>query len=85
VCGPSNIAVDTILQRVVSAIEVQSKLSGRNGGTASKYLNRIVRIGHPARIHSSILQYTLDHHIAHDEVSKVMMLAFAHFMLRINI
>jgi superfamily I DNA and/or RNA helicase len=65
VCAPSNIAVDTILNRVIQllgTIEV-----GRSTGLA-KYRDRIVRIGHPARIAATILQYTLDYHIENDDV-----------------
>ncbi|QPG75752.1 hypothetical protein FOA43_003112 [Brettanomyces nanus] len=46
ICGPSNISVDTILERLSSFFVDQS--------------NKLVRIGHPARILPQILKHSLD-------------------------
>mgnify|MGYP000845496258 CR=1 FL=1 len=48
ICGPSNISVDTILERL-------SDFISNNGG-----YDKLVRIGHPARILPQILKHSLD-------------------------
>ena len=66
VCAPSNIAVDTILYRLVDAL---SKNTKDRSTSLIQLRNRIIRLGHPARVSASILDFTLDSHIANDEVS----------------
>lgn len=58
VCGPSNVSVDTILERLSPAF---------NEGTDKKRKKRsrdnpekLIRIGHPARLLGAILQHSLD-------------------------
>ncbi|CAH6720232.1 DNA polymerase alpha-associated DNA helicase A [[Candida] jaroonii] len=49
VCGPSNISVDTILERLSS-----------NFGGKKKNNGKLIRIGHPARLLDKNLQHSLD-------------------------
>lgn len=67
---PSNIAVDTILSRLSKSLDqyaLEKKLpSIRN---VQELKRKIIRLGHPARISQEILHYTLDSHIASDEVN----------------
>eukprot|EP00934_Nitzschia_sp_Nitz4_P006912 Nitzschia sp. Nitz4//scaffold37_size175936//112246//115314//NITZ4_002054-RA/size175936-processed-gene-0.227-mRNA-1//-1//CDS//3329549812//6902//frame0 len=61
VAAPSNVAVDNILERLMQPSPTQS-----SGGTRSKRRGdktpsiRAVRLGHPARIKTSILSYSLE-------------------------
>ena len=59
VTAPSNVAVDNILERLVQAYEPQSKAKSKRKGNSPRLL-RAVRLGHPARIKSSILSYSLE-------------------------
>ena len=70
VCAPSNIAVDTILSRVSHTLEHLEKQASmiKSSHNLPKLKNQMVRIGHPARVSSSILHYTLDYLISIDEV-----------------
>jgi len=58
------VAVDTILQRLVAltpSLASQNKRKKTRGSKSSNGTNlRVVRLGHPARIQSSILQYSLE-------------------------
>ncbi|ODV58720.1 ATP-dependent 5'-3' DNA helicase HCS1 [Ascoidea rubescens DSM 1968] len=47
ICGPSNISIDTILERLVHIDQIPK--------------DKILRIGHPARLLSSIQYYSLDY------------------------
>lgn len=62
VCAPSNIAVDTILSRLADEFAMKPKLSQKGAA-----LN-MVRLGHPARVSSNAMQYSLDYLISIDEV-----------------
>ncbi|KAL7663484.1 DNA helicase [[Candida] zeylanoides] len=53
VCAPSNIAVDTILERLASAFEPRKRR-----GSASR--EQLIRIGHPARLLPANLAHSLD-------------------------
>lgn len=85
VCAPSNIAVDTVLARLATCRHSSSGDSrrkkgkdhkasgggGDGGGGGGGQLNlQMVRLGHPARISSDILKYSLDALIAADEVRR---------------
>lgn len=71
VCAPSNIAVDTILARVAILLEHLERDQHRGSlVNLQKLKNQIVRLGHPARVSTSILHYTLDYLISIDEVSR---------------
>ena len=62
VAAPSNVAVDNILERLVlspSSPQQKSKANRKASSKSSRNL-RAVRLGHPARIKSSILQYSLE-------------------------
>ena len=73
VCAPSNIAVDTVLARLARSVQYSSdennrrKKYWRSSSSAGGQL-RMVRLGHPARMSSDILMYSLDSLIAIDEV-----------------
>jgi hypothetical protein len=72
VCAPSNIAVDTVLARLARSVQYSSDENGRRkkywrSSSAGGQL-RMVRLGHPARMSSDILMYSLDSLIATDEV-----------------
>jgi hypothetical protein len=78
VCAPSNIAVDTILARLVMILDNlehqgSSLLQSPN---LNKLRNSMVRLGHPARVSSSILHYSLDYLISIDEVRDCCILHF---------
>lgn len=62
VTAPSNVAVDTILHRLVATMppSPSSKKNTRAGKSSRATNLRVVRLGHPARIQSSILQYSLE-------------------------
>jgi superfamily I DNA and/or RNA helicase len=69
VCAPSNIAVDTILMRLVDCLSDNKRDNkSKSQVTLANFRNQIVRLGHPARVSASILEFTLDSHIEHDEV-----------------
>lgn len=51
VCGPSNISVDTILERLSGVVDAKRK---------KKHSTGLVRIGHPARLLESNLKHLLD-------------------------
>jgi len=57
VCAPSNVAVDNILERIVSAHE-KTTIPIKSHKKAK--LPRMVRLGHPARLHPSVLQHSLE-------------------------
>lgn len=59
VCGPSNISVDTILERLSPAFtdEVDTKKRKRK---AKGNPEKLIRIGHPARLLNANLQHSLD-------------------------
>ena len=59
VTAPSNVAVDNILERLVSSSSPRQKSKGDRKAPKNKSL-RAVRLGHPARIKSSILSYSLE-------------------------
>ncbi len=68
VCAPSNIAVDTILMRLVEMLSRNKNGKTRTQINLEQFRNQIIRLGHPARVSSGILEFTLDSHIDHDEV-----------------
>ncbi|KAK1065326.1 hypothetical protein LTR74_008002 [Friedmanniomyces endolithicus] len=53
VCGPSNISVDNIVERLS-----HHRISGSGGGGGGGW--GMVRLGHPARLLPSVLRYSLD-------------------------
>ncbi|KAL0586748.1 hypothetical protein ABG067_003590 [Albugo candida] len=55
VCAPSNIAVDTVLDKLSQCTEVD------------QYKLRLLRIGHPARVTRNVLQHCLDAQVAKAE------------------
>jgi ATP-dependent RNA/DNA helicase IGHMBP2 len=57
VTAPSNVAVDNVLERIVASNNA-SKSKSRKGQFSSKI--RAVRLGHPARLRSGILPYSLE-------------------------
>ena len=58
--APSNVAVDNVLDRVMS-LEVEKKIVGSNKRSATlKKKIKAVRLGHPARIHHDIQKYSLE-------------------------
>ncbi len=68
VCAPSNIAVDTILMRLVEMLSRNKNGKSTTQINLEQFRNQIIRLGHPARVSSGILDFTLDSHIDHDEV-----------------
>jgi predicted DNA helicase len=73
VTAPSNVAVDNILERLVSAEEASQKSRNNNKNNNIK-TNRIrtVRLGHPARIKSSILSHSLEHLVQTSEGTEIV-------------
>jgi superfamily I DNA and/or RNA helicase len=78
VCAPSNIAVDTILARLVMILENLERQGSSllKSPNLNKLRNSMVRLGHPARVSTSILHYSLDYLISIDEVRKLCFLSF---------
>eukprot|EP01033_Poteriospumella_lacustris_P008785 gene8784-6321_t len=76
VTAPSNIAVDTILIRLATAMEAASSsavgLSAAELDTLSRARRSIVRLGHPARIHPYTQEYSLDNRVFTDEGTEVV-------------
>lgn len=74
VCAPSNIAVDTVLARLARNVQHSSDENGRrkkywrSSSSGAGGQLRMVRLGHPAKMSSDILMYSLDSLIATDEV-----------------
>lgn len=71
VTAPSNVAVDNVLERLVSSRKTskskkqsRTKRNGNDKISSSSIIDqsniRAVRIGHPARIQTSILRYSLE-------------------------
>ena len=56
-CAPSNIAVDNLVERLA--------------GSSPKL--KIIRLGHPARLVSTVLQYSLDSILAATDGSDIVM------------
>ena len=66
VCAPSNVAVDNILERLISANDAFSK--GKGHGKQVK----LVRLGHPARASPKSAQYCLDSLIASHDGTEIV-------------
>jgi ATP-dependent RNA/DNA helicase IGHMBP2 len=62
VTAPSNVSVDNILERLVMPSSPSSQQKSSKGGNRKSKTQglRAVRLGHPARIKSSILAYSLE-------------------------
>lgn len=62
VCGPSNISVDTILERLSSAFTNDNAADKKRSKKVKKQVNsgQLIRIGHPARLLAKNLQHSLD-------------------------
>lgn len=65
VCGASNISVDNILERLSSffnltAKDATKKSKRKKGAKSTSNPEKLIRIGHPARLLSSNLQHSLD-------------------------
>lgn len=68
VCGPSNISVDTILERLspifneeeVDTDKKKSRRAAKKSTSPGKNPEKLIRIGHPARLLGSNLQHSLD-------------------------
>lgn len=70
ISAPSNIAVDTILMRLVIALDA-AMISHPHKKTFFQHVKEnIVRLGHPVRLHPIILPFSLDSRVATDDVSK---------------
>jgi ATP-dependent RNA/DNA helicase IGHMBP2 len=59
VTAPSNVAVDNVLERIVQS-QAQQPRKKKNSSAPTNKCIRAVRLGHPARIKSSILPYSLE-------------------------
>lgn len=67
VCGPSNISVDTILERLSpifneedEADKKKTRRAAKKSTSALKNPEKLIRIGHPARLLGTNLQHSLD-------------------------
>ncbi|CUM48737.1 unnamed protein product [Debaryomyces tyrocola] len=68
VCGPSNISVDTILERLspifndeeADTDKKKSRRAAKKSTSGGKNPEKLIRIGHPARLLGSNLQHSLD-------------------------
>jgi ATP-dependent RNA/DNA helicase IGHMBP2 len=68
VCAPSNVAVDNILERLISANDAFSSAKGKGNGKQV----RLVRLGHPARASPKSAQYCLDSLIASHDGTEIV-------------
>lgn len=68
VCAPSNVAVDNILERLISADDAFSSAKGKGHGKQV----RLVRLGHPARASPRSAQYCLDSLIASHDGTEIV-------------
>lgn len=76
VTAPSNVAVDNVLQRVIS-LENENHASGGRRKAASKSCNakrkiKAVRLGHPARIQQGIQRYSLEALVQSSEGTEIV-------------
>ncbi len=72
VTAPSNVAVDNVLDRVMS-LEVEKKTAGSNKRSATlKKKIKAVRLGHPARIHHGIQKYSLESLVKSSDGTKIV-------------
>lgn len=64
VCGPSNVSVDTILERLALDFEPKSSTKERRSKsqrkTGMRDPSQLIRIGHPARLLDSCLKHSLE-------------------------
>ncbi|KAK4997804.1 hypothetical protein LTR28_013869, partial [Elasticomyces elasticus] len=58
VCGPSNVAVDGVVERLAAAAAAEGEDKDKEGGLGKGM--RMVRLGHPARLLPGVLQHCLD-------------------------
>jgi hypothetical protein len=89
VCAPSNIAVDAILTSISSALDYLERTGSSKSAAVSnimKLKHSMVRLGHPARASSCVMQYTLDYLISVDEVRNIdyILLFFMLFCLMVR-
>ncbi|OWB81859.1 hypothetical protein B5S33_g479 [[Candida] boidinii] len=59
ICGPSNISIDTILERLTDFYDKPDK-------------NKLIRIGHPARLLPSVLTHSLDYLIESNDSNYIL-------------
>lgn len=59
ICGPSNISIDTILERLTDFYDKSEK-------------NKLIRIGHPARLLPSVLKHSLDYLIESNDSNYIL-------------
>ncbi|OUM54222.1 hypothetical protein BVG19_g3580 [[Candida] boidinii] len=59
ICGPSNISIDTILERLTDFYDKSDK-------------NKLIRIGHPARLLPSVLTHSLDYLIESNDSNYIL-------------
>lgn len=69
ISAPSNIAVDTILMRLVIALDAAMISHPHKKAFFQHVKANIVRLGHPVRLHPVILSFSLDSRVATDDVS----------------
>ena len=73
VAAPSNVAVDNILERLVqSSSSPQQSAKSKSKRTNKLSKLRAVRLGHPARIKSSILSYSLEALVQHADGTEIV-------------
>lgn len=69
VCAPSNVAVDNILEKLVTPIPLSPHAPP---GTQPCSVPRVVRLGHPARVSEHILPYCLEALITSDDGTEIV-------------
>jgi len=78
VTAPSNIAVDNVLERVMSIEHEKQDSTGKRRGGGSKKTNtsmkkvKAVRLGHPARIQHGIQKYSLESLVQSSEGTEIV-------------
>lgn len=81
-CAPSNVAIDNILERLVTIGTVQTTSTSNSSSstssssssttTSTRVTPRVVRLGHPARVSEAIQSHCLDALIASDEGTEIV-------------
>lgn len=59
-CAPSNVATDNLVERLAAASFDRPRTTKGRGKARERKQLRLVRIGHPARLHPSVLSHSLD-------------------------
>ena len=72
VCAPSNVAVDNILERLVTERHTYRPISSSSSAAEVEVKVQAVRIGHPARMSRAVHRHCLDALVLHHEGTEIV-------------